>query len=101
MGIVWHTEIRFCPHDCDNHAEDGTCHCAAKINVHAVTSNFNTTVYDAYVNLLRTQTEAMSATLGGVDSLTVRPFNHAYQSATDFSNRLAVNQQLLLKEESN
>ena len=89
-----------CPHECDNHAEDGTCQCAAKINVHAVTSNFNTTVYDAYVNLLRTQTEAMSATLGGVDSLTVRPFNHAYQSATDFTNRLAVNQQLLLKEES-
>lgn len=89
-----------CPHDCDYTAEDGTCRCAAKINVHAVTSTFNSTVYDAYVNLLRTQTEAMSATLGGVDSLTVRPFNHAYQEATDFTNRLAVNQQLLLKEES-
>ncbi|HTN69078.1 MAG TPA: methylmalonyl-CoA mutase family protein [Dysgonamonadaceae bacterium] len=86
--------------DCDNKAEDGTCRCAAKINVHAVTSSFNTTVYDAYVNLLRTQTEAMSASLGGVDSLTVRPFNHSYQEATDFTNRLAVNQQLLLKEES-
>ena len=42
----------------------------------------------------------MSATLGGVDSLTVLPFNHAYQKPTDFTNRLAVNQQLLLKEES-
>ena len=89
-----------CPNECDNKADDGTCRCAAKINVHAITSSFNTTVYDAYVNLLRTQTEAMSATLGGVDSLTVQPFNHAYQKATDFSNRLAVNQQLLLKEES-
>ena len=89
-----------CPHECDYTAEDGTCRCAAKINVHAITTSFNATVYDAYVNLLRTQTEAMSATLGGVDSLTVRPFNHAYQNATDFSNRLAVNQQLLLKEES-
>lgn len=89
-----------CQHECDETAKDGTCRCAAKINVHAVTSGFNTTVYDAYVNLLRTQTEAMSATLGGVNSLTVRPFNHAYQNATDFSNRLAVNQQLLLKEES-
>lgn len=89
-----------CPHDCDNKADDGTCRCAAKINVHAITNSFNTTVYDAYVNLLRTQTEAMSATLGGVDSLTVRPFDYAYQDATDFSNRLAVNQQLLLKEES-
>ena len=89
-----------CPHECDYTADDGTCRCAARINVHAITSSFNTTVYDAYVNLLRTQTEAMSATLGGVDSLTVRPFNHAYQNATDFSNRIAVNQQLLLKEES-
>ena len=89
-----------CPNDCDYKAEDGTCRCAAKINMHAVTSTFNTTVYDAYVNLLRTQTEAMSATLGGVDSLTVLPFNHAYQKPTDFTNRLAVNQQLLLKEES-
>ena len=89
-----------CPNECDFTAEDGTCRCAAKINVHAITSTFNSTVYDAYVNLLRTQTEAMSATLGGVDSLTVRPFNHAYQNATDFTNRLAVNQQLLLKEES-
>ena len=42
----------------------------------------------------------MSATLGGVDSLTVLPFNHAYQKPTDFTNRLVVNQQLLLKEES-
>ena len=89
-----------CSHECDNKATDGTCHCAAKINVHAITSSFNTTVYDAYVNLLRTQTEAMSASLGGVNSLTVRPFDHAYQESTDFSNRLAVNQQLLLKEES-
>ena len=89
-----------CPHECDHTAADGTCRCAAKINVHAITSSFNATVYDAYVNLLRTQTEAMSATLGGVDSLSVLPFNHAYQKATDFTNRLAVNQQLLLKEES-
>lgn len=89
-----------CAQDCDNKAEDGTCRCAAKINVHAITSSFNSTVYDPYVNLLRTQTEAMSATLGGVNSLTVQPFDHAYQQATDFSNRLAVNQQLLLKEES-
>ncbi len=89
-----------CPHECDFTAEDGTCRCATKMNMHAVTNSYNATVYDAYVNLLRTQTEAMSATLGGVDSLTVLPFNHTYQNATDFTNRLAVNQQLLLKEEA-
>ena len=89
-----------CPNDCDFKAEDGTCRCASKINMHAVTTTYNNTVYDAYVNLLRTQTEAMSATLAGVDSLTVLPFNYSYQKPTDFTNRLAVNQQLLLKEES-
>lgn len=69
-------------------------------NVHAVTSNWNKTIYDPYVNLLRTQTEAMSAVLGGVDSLTVKSFNTAYEKPTEFSERIARNQQLLLKEES-
>jgi methylmalonyl-CoA mutase len=69
-------------------------------NIHAVTSNWNKTIYDPYVNLLRTQTEAMSSVLGGVDSLTVNPFNVAYEAPTDFSERIARNQQILLKEEA-
>ena len=73
---------------------------AAKIHMHAVTSTWNKTIYDAHVNLLRTQTEAMSATLGGVDSLTVQPFDITYQESDNFSERIARNQQLLLKEES-
>ena len=77
-----------------------TCDCAAKMKVHAETSTFNLTLYDAHVNLLRTQTEAMSAALGGVDSMTVSPFDKTYQTPDDFSERLARNQQLLLKEES-
>ncbi len=89
-----------CPHDCDNKAEDGTCRCAAKMNIHAITSRFNQTLYDPYVNLLRTQTEAMSAVLGAVDSLTVRPFDETFETPTAFAERVAVNQQLLLKEEA-
>ena len=77
-----------------------TCDCAAKMKVHAETSTFNLTLYDAHVNLLRTQTEAMSAALGGIDSMTVSPFDKTYQTPDDFSERLARNQQLLLKEES-
>ncbi|WP_101688898.1 methylmalonyl-CoA mutase small subunit [Dysgonomonas massiliensis] len=84
---------------CTNKAEDGTCKCAAKIYTHAQTSRFNMTIYDAHVNLLRTQTEAMSATIAGVDSLTVLPFDETYKSADDFSERIARNQQLILKEE--
>jgi methylmalonyl-CoA mutase len=89
-----------CPHDCDNKAADGTCRCAAKMNIHATTSQFNQSLYDPYVNLLRTQTEAMSAALGSVDSITVRPFDEAFETPTEFAERIAINQQLLLKEES-
>lgn len=88
-----------CNHDCPNKSEDGICRCAAKIYVHAQTSTFNMTIYDAHVNLLRTQTEAMSATIAGVNSLTVRPFDETYKQSDDFSERIARNQQLLLKEE--
>ena len=76
------------------------CDCACKMNVHATTSEFNQTIFDAYVNLLRSQTESMSATLAGVDSITVTPFDKQYKNPDDFSERLARNQQLLLKEES-
>ena len=80
-------------------AEDD-CLCAAKMKIHAETSSFNLTVFDSYVNLLRTQTEAMSAALAGVDSMTVVPFDKAYEVPNEFSERMARNQQLLLKEES-
>lgn len=73
---------------------------SCQMNVHAETSSFNLTLFDSYVNLLRTQTEAMSAALAGVDSITVTPFDAAYETPNDFSERLARNQQLLLKEES-
>lgn len=89
-----------CPNDCDNKAQDGTCRCAAKMNIHAQTSGFNKTLYDPNVNMLRTQTEAMSAVIGAVDSLTVRPFDFTYETPTEFAERIAVNQQLLLKEEA-
>ncbi len=73
---------------------------AAKARVHAETSTYNMTMFDANVNMLRTQTEAMSASLAGVDSLTVLPYDKVYQASDDFSERIARNQQLLLKEES-
>lgn len=88
-----------CANECPNKSPEGICHCAAKIYVHAQTSTFNKTVYDAHVNLLRTQTESMSATIAGINSLTVRPFDETYKTPDDFSERIARNQQLLLKEE--
>ncbi|MCF8369191.1 MAG: acyl-CoA mutase large subunit family protein [Bacteroidales bacterium] len=79
----------------------GTCdNCNTQMFIHSVTSNWNKTVYDAYVNMLRTTTEAMSGITGGTDSLTVLPFNSVYEESTAFSERIARSQQLLLKEES-
>ena len=71
-----------------------------KMNIHAVTSDWNKTIYDTYVNMLRTTTESMSAIIAGIDSLTVIPFDNARREASDFSERIARSQQLLLKEES-
>jgi methylmalonyl-CoA mutase len=42
----------------------------------------------------------MSAALAGVDSIVVTPYDVTYKKADEFSERIARNQQLLLKEES-
>ncbi len=76
------------------------CKSSAKLIAHSETNRYNKTVYDPYVNMLRTQTEAMSAVLGGAHSITVLPFNAIYEETTEFSERIARNQQALLKEES-
>ncbi len=77
-------------------AEEECC----KMMVHAITSQFNQTIYDAHVNLLRSQTETMSAALAGVDSIETLPFDLQYKQPDEFSERIARNQQLLLREES-
>ena len=74
--------------------------CSSKMFAHAVTSTWNQTVYDPYVNMLRGTTEAMSATLAGVHSLEVVPFNASYEDPNEFSKRIARNVELLLKHES-
>ena len=76
------------------------CDCACQMIVNASTSSYNQTLFDSYVNLLRSQTEAMSAALGGIHSMVVTPFDAPYEKPTDFSERIARNQQLLIKEES-
>lgn len=73
---------------------------SVRMEIHCVTGRWNKTLYDPYVNMLRTQTEAMSAVLGGTDSLTVEPFDIVFRRPDEFSERIARNQQLLLKEES-
>jgi methylmalonyl-CoA mutase len=71
-----------------------------RMEIHSLTKVWKDTVSDPYINMLRTQTEAMSAILGGTDSLTVNPFDIAFSQAGEFSERIARNQQLILKEEA-
>ncbi|MCC8173376.1 MAG: acyl-CoA mutase large subunit family protein, partial [Odoribacter sp.] len=82
-------------------AYEPCCDEICKMNIHSETSEWNKTVYDPNVNMLRTQTEAMSAILGGVDSYTVHSFDYVYEcKPSELGERVARNQQLLLKEES-
>lgn len=76
------------------------CQCACKMIIHAATSMFNLTLFDPYVNMLRTQTEAMSAAIAGVESITVSPYDSVYETPTEFARRIAKNQQFILKHES-
>lgn len=66
----------------------------------AETSLWNKPAYDAYNNLLRCTTEAMSAVLGGAHALTVRAYNASFEENNEFSLRMARNIQHLLKYES-
>ena len=71
-----------------------------QVFVHASTSKWNKTIYDPNVNMLRTTTEAMSAALGGANSIHVDAYDDTYKCADEFSARIARNQQIILKEES-
>lgn len=70
------------------------------INLNSVTTDWNKSSCDIYNNVLRQTTEAMAAIIGGTQSLTVRPFNSILGIADDFSNNLARNLQIILKEET-
>jgi methylmalonyl-CoA mutase len=72
----------------------------AKMNIHCTTSRWNMTVYDPWVNMLRTTTESMSSIIGGVDSLTTLGYDAAAGEGSEFGERIGRNQQLILKEES-
>ena len=72
----------------------------AGLRIHAATSSWTLTTLDAHNNLLRHTTEAISAVLGGADSLSVAPFDSLFAEANEFSARLARNLPVLLREEA-
>lgn len=72
----------------------------AKMRMHVKTSIYTKTVFDPWVNILRTSTEAFSAVVGGCDSLNVTPFDCIIGQSDEFSRRIARNQQIILLEEA-
>jgi methylmalonyl-CoA mutase len=68
--------------------------------IRAKTALWNKTTFDPYVNMLRVTTEAMAAALGGCDSVTVSPFDATYESSDEFSERIARNVQIILRDEA-
>ncbi|MER6031518.1 methylmalonyl-CoA mutase family protein [Streptomyces sp. NPDC001851] len=67
---------------------------------HAVTSPVMMTRRDPWVNMLRTTVATLAAGVGGADSVTVLPFDHALGLPDAFSRRIARNTSTILIEES-
>ncbi len=70
------------------------------ILIHSESSVWTKTLYDPYVNMLRNTTEAMSAILGGCNSLSISAFDDIFSQPTEFSKRISRNISNLLREES-
>jgi methylmalonyl-CoA mutase len=64
------------------------------------TSLTNKSLSDRYNNLLRTTMEAMGAVAGGCNELIISEFDRLNPSGDGLSERMAVNQQHILKNES-
>ncbi len=67
---------------------------------HAVTSPVMMSRRDPWVNMLRTTVATLAAGVGGADSVTVLPFDHALGLPDAFARRIARNTSTILVEES-
>ncbi|MFJ9823890.1 methylmalonyl-CoA mutase family protein [Streptomyces sp. NPDC101160] len=67
---------------------------------HAVTSPVMMTARDPWVNMLRTTVATLAAGVGGAESVTVHPFDHALGLPDAFARRIARNTSTILVEES-
>jgi methylmalonyl-CoA mutase len=73
---------------------------SSMLRTHCQTSGVSLTEQDPYNNVIRTTVEAMSAVLGGTQSLHTNAFDEALGLPTETSARIARNTQLILAEES-
>ncbi len=72
----------------------------ADFQIHAYSSYWSKTIFDPSVNLLRDTTEAMSAILGGCNSLSLEPYDAAFKKSQPFLKRIARNVSTIIKDES-
>ncbi len=70
-----------------------------KLIMHTRTSFWNKTIYDPYVNMLRTTTEAFSSVMGGCNSMHIAPFDELVRIPDEFSRRIARNIHIVLEQE--
>ncbi|MGF1638106.1 MAG: methylmalonyl-CoA mutase family protein [Cyclobacteriaceae bacterium] len=68
--------------------------------IHSSSSKWTKTIYDPYVNMLRNTTEAMSAIIGGCNSICIMPYDEVYKTPDNQSRRISRNIPNMLKEES-
>jgi len=73
---------------------------SSMLRTHCQTSGWSLTEQDPYNNIIRTTLEAMTAVLGGTQSLHTNSFDEAIGLPTDFSARIARNTQIIIQEES-
>jgi methylmalonyl-CoA mutase len=73
---------------------------SSMLRTHCQTSGWSLTEQDPHNNIIRTTLEAMTAALGGTQSLHTNSFDEAIGLPTDFSARIARNTQIIIQEES-
>jgi len=73
---------------------------SSMLRTHCQTSGVSLQEQDPYNNIVRTAYEAMSAVLGGTQSLHTNSFDEAIALPTEFSARIARNTQLILQNET-
>ena len=71
----------------------------APVHIHANTSRWNKTSYDAHTNMLRVTAEAFAAVVAGVDSLHIGPYDEISGQTDEFSRRIARNIHIIRREE--
>lgn len=87
---------------CGGGRSDGGTDSGLPLQLHAVTSTAMLSGRDQWVNMLRTTTATLGAANGGVDAITVRPFDtvSSGSASSALGWRVAANTQLILRHES-